>query len=1468
MTISNHKVNKNTLIVKFFSGSTGYAANNDESIEEVCVTKKIYDNFYIENLIPRSEYQYSWVTASAASDGRAEMAGYATSENWLEGNQTLSGSRVQKDGAYPMIQDNLGMNLWDRTYGLTQYNEHPSIPADRQYPIYDFLLNENQFQGNIYERQADNFTFRSAYDPLLNDEVINEVHGMQIGAMFLYALNGPYGWPIWKQIRAADGPAFRYMNRSACYNVIPQSRSFVDSNGKSYTEKVNPNQETYCETGVEMSGLPLIHGVNQKIGVMNNAQIISNPRFYEYDFSSRMSYFANKEMQARYSPDVIMPEDYVDLVSRYKSNNVTDVSGFISIDYSHVIWPKAKNYNRKVARDLEGFEFNWNDDRNERREGIVGGYYHPSKWCLDGRSSLTDPILIDGADRNVLLTTSSNVYESYGDKGILNTVENFFHNGSPFGIKTSPSMTWMGNTDPNNEGIFWTGDTPFSIPAQTGFAPFADSYEDWADHPRAIGQGMSKLAEFRISEHVRDIITQQGGNFLSDIDSFLTSTGSNSLSSDEFYETFATSEILKDFAKIRKDHKGIASPSRFELTAEAVMKFTPYEGFYPAERSVQLAELFSQSYAPSVSYTSSLEGAARDDSGLSSDVKFRNLMTPYFSPGILYNSIKAGLAVDFPVIKKKYTSFPFSTYNDYDFYSSTYGNAVVEASSAYENLGESYFKRLSFDSLISPEVELSGHALLDVHTHPSSSINVTASLGSTDGVYSMAMSNYLAEVPSFFLKGNAMSSLISAQDIDQDKYVMELGKTYKMRFIVRGCDEYDDAKNIEKAIDLGKRYNDEHLSSALTDTAQNSIIFSCLGSMVSQSYGKNYENFSRPYFDFQSFSSLYSPTYENFTGSYDHTGTAYGPGMTPSGWSIFLRGPETATSFEPTAEVSLYTPAYNEGYAYVDYEFKPYDENGNLENSSRKRRFSINEIVSNLTSSYYRAGRRLGGYIVNNATEFFGFAELPPPDEAPVDFFLSGSSHYARMSHELYHEMQLGSSFNLFDVVKNKNVSYDENGVVKSISDNIDAGDRLCIYPKWEVPIFDYSEAQKELPVSGSNNMARGVWSDWGQDLTGSNGLFMQITDVPSAKWSGPCVYGVLGEAEETPWQPVLSDGNTGSLADVIGMSKEPVRLGVVSDSKKISEAIVAVPYLDTPAGKKFIRMDKQLIDSIKDGTAVNPKQSVVDLVKSMQKYVIPPKFNFYKYDGKDGKASVDPVVMYFLEFEYEFDRDDMKRMWHNVSPKSIVKEATAKIGHELIPGELMSAIIDDSMKWMVFKVKQKGEWNYYNKTLSAKDDDKFRFDFTKTGKYVEPEYSYNWPYDYMSIIDRAKISATVKVETTEAMENRRGQFNVEDLSTLVPPTPIENIRNFADQPIADQFNRSFTQNAPEVPLLVIDPILILDTAIPMMVTPKRDLNPFKSTSDAVIEATPGKITPSSQAQKVVESVMSNRTKTTKTKIR
>jgi len=164
-------------------------------------------------------------------------------------------------------------------------------------------------------------------------------------------------------------------------------------------------------------------------------------------------------------------------------------------------------------------------------------------------------------------------------------------------------------------------------------------------------------------------------------------------------------------------------------------------------------------------------------------------------------------------------------------------------------------------------------------------------------------------------------------------------------------------------------------------------------------------------------------------------------------------------------------------------------------------------------------------------------------------------------------------------------------------------------------------------------------------------------------------------------------------------------------------------------------------------------------MVSAMKRYVFPPKFDFLTQLDSSGvslkspeevpKLNVNPIAMYIFEFKHVLSQQDITDIWQNLPPRlgSSFQSAESTVSHRLLKEEIMHEMNDSRVQWLVFKVKQKAKTNYYETTADALDDIKFKFNL-KGKETVVPAYSYNWPYDYCSIVELAKIEANVQFET------------------------------------------------------------------------------------------------------------------------
>ena len=357
-------------------------------------------------------------------------------------------------------------------------------------------------------------------------------------------------------------------------------------------------------------------------------------------------------------------------------------------------------------------------------------------------------------------------------------------------------------------------------------------------------------------------------------------------------------------------------------------------------------------------------------------------------------------------------------------------------------------------------------------------------------------------------------------------------------------------------------------------------------------------------------------------------------------------------------------------------------------------------------------------------------------------------------------KMPVGSSVTLFgkSIQPSLEFALSENGEQSRI-DKVSSGAknnvRWAISTKYECPVLDVSSSDYAANYttdivapsqifeleSGSvdYDLPRSVWTSYG------------TATPPSKKYSF--------ELRESFSRETIDSGIAGSLIELCGFTPDKKNIGSVAEQKVISEALMVVPYVDTPIknktlevedGKHFFRINNAELRrqkrSLEDnGFAVSEdirETSITQTITAMKDYVVPPHYDFLKY--KDIK----PFVAYFLEFEHTLSQRDLMDIWQGVSPSIALNPETdeVEISHDFDKHNFFHGIdLPSDIKFMVFKVKKKAEWNYYDITTDSTDDSRFKFDLKGDGKKeVVPEYNYNWPYDFFSLVERAKVDVDI----------------------------------------------------------------------------------------------------------------------------
>ena len=324
--------------------------------------------------------------------------------------------------------------------------------------------------------------------------------------------------------------------------------------------------------------------------------------------------------------------------------------------------------------------------------------------------------------------------------------------------------------------------------------PFYDSYENYLSDIKAKGKDYSIIPEFKVTEHL-EFYRNQSYDYNAENEKMFSisnvpsdSSVPQNSSEDDFFKVFTNSDFMKHFSVIRQDHEGVLEPHVLRLKCKAIKKFVPYDGFYPAERTTELVKQFMDSYGEHVTFVTGTS------TGLDSFSQYtRNLIKPLFAPGLLYNTIKSGLAVDYPIMTGDFNREYTININD----DTVTGEAVYELITLYNSAAifsnsttlskgtdgyhhKGWDKRIPFEALIEPEKYLAGVNINDDEPSVMARVDATVNWsGEGDSVYRAMAHNFFAESANFFLKGGKTTGISSIPETSFKEVTP--GQPYGMR---------------------------------------------------------------------------------------------------------------------------------------------------------------------------------------------------------------------------------------------------------------------------------------------------------------------------------------------------------------------------------------------------------------------------------------------------------------------------------------------------------------------------------------------------------------------------------------------------------------------------------------------------------------------------------------------------------------
>jgi len=963
--------------------------------------------------------------------------------------------------------------------------------------------------------------------------------------------------------------------------------------------------------------------------------------------------------------------------------------------------------------------------------------------------------------------------------------------------------------------------------------PFYNSYEDYAQDVRLAGQEYTIVPEFRISEVLPTY--QSRGDLRSLVKSTLTLTGSSqdnysAESNSDFIPRYATTDLIQYLSPFMeegsRDLEFNKNPRQLGLKSEAILKLLPYDGFYPMDRTLQIATLFSQSYSPA-------SAANWGGTSGSSAQRWRALHRPFFAPGVIYNSIKSGMGVEYPIWRAGRNHGEFRETSGYTVLAGALSGALPSGATIGQIPGnrrrrnddgadnfnfstsgvDSFFwsEKLPFEAILKPLEYISDQkkGILLSDLSPYLINDITGSISTTgsvdDTLYRLSISNFLATVPEFFLKkqeDNTNMTKFVAQvptlSKEPPQGTAPENTTQARTVLVKGQTAY--------VMEIGLKKTD------------------------------NFNLYNNPY-AFGSPTSSGSVDWQTITAAGADIATRTQVGSIPEGkpWPLH-RG-----------EFAPFTPPYYYGPSLVRIIYMP----------KQDKEVTLSEILY---------GHETYTEFVNENGQYFDFASGSFKIEDGSTIETSDYPPY-QWNRSWQNRMDLDASI-IID-----NIFPTELGNLSPLDQN-----KWVIMPKWECPALDFSSSAGTYDFSSSINPASfetetlGMWHQYGVEPRTNEGVYLYLSDVNENSLEYRLVGNPAGSEYPGSFASVTSYvqkvkkipkfvfdagvNNFESLAKLVGFREDDImppgqwvperakRMGQLAEDneKTISEAVLAMPFWYDTKTEEYVCMTMTA-----DATQLGPK--IKEFRRAFTKYSLPPALkdsiasmiptdypevsrtilpfgpDDYESSFNDYSVARTPII-YLFEHTATLTKQDLGDIWQGVMPDlaKYLKKTVTSIDHYM-PGEQIEQtqtvfpeilqtqldlgvaqtghprvdLIDVTgspsgfqreIRWLVFKVKQRGPTSYYetifNEINTGKGSRSFQNLFgyisadpgispalreaieRQKNVYTESLYNaqdlgqerntYNWPYDYCSLIEMTKLTAKTGFRPQLETETREYQ--------------------------------------------------------------------------------------------------------------
>jgi hypothetical protein len=1180
------------------------------------------------------------------------------------------------------------------------------------------------------------------------------------------------GYPLGSDVSAYYNPHFSLSNNGNYLHENPLSRYQIANNVFSFV--VSPSPETIRTFGTDQNQIEYITSrygelrtfdevpITSKyfplrflfgVGIDNerieNKEVLSIPNIervlIKSSFANEIDYFVNEDINNYYGLSSVTEEDYEKIKEFYLDGGLdadgSPITTFEFLKYREIVFPREINTYKTYVRQRPNYQNNfWRSTRAERQSASTkdngfGNNVTQSIWYMDAEDNFETMSTVElgiTASNGTGILQNQYTHFSYvvgpGNKpGNMGSgpIYNRRHAVPTTASVVSPlAMPIPETASAAGLGPLFQGSALWEAGVQSGKNPFYSSYNDFASDFRGAGKSYSVVPEFRMSQHIVSLLNSGSLTAIPDLFEITGGlSGATDSTTQEFYETYSTSDFLKHFAKIKKDHNDFIDPSVMTLRCKAIKKFLAYDSFYPQQRTGDIAKQFYDSYGDFID----VYQAAGAFPG-SANIGKQPFFDPLIAPGVLFNSIKSGIACDYPIMLS--------------------GALSVEESGSFYGISDqnSFDYRVPFEALLKPGAYLAGKSLIFNEPHPSGTFLGVNPKSQWNGktkndLYLRMISNFLAEVPEFFLENQSFSTLASLPQSDPNFGNAVAGREYVMRL---------------------RLYSTTISGSGLFTPIVGEDKLDSYGAPQDLNNKQDVIMYSRP--------------------------SAFGPAVASGRYANNIHY-DSRDGFNP-----CYTPPYYYGEAWIDYKFT----------ATETKKYSASEIINNLSASAIRFDSDEmtafvpGGIAFDEGTlEFTG----PARDSSMDPFYQLNSWGPSEVKYPLnVSSMQLFASVNDRGLgkieatnEKNNTIVLPDSNIISTDRDSPET--RWVIQTKFETPILNFKDVDLTVSPIGAQT-PRGMWHQYGVLPNYNEGIYLQTTKIPH-----PWLKQKLGDS--TTWKL------TGSLLDLCGFSNDPAKIGQVAGSKTIAEAVVAVPFIEVSGVKKFFEISQenynnskkffQAVDIVNKGGNPdnlglgNPEfweeragASIIDQVRKMKKFVFPPTMDFVNNED------ITPFSMYIFEFTHALGQQDLADIWQGVPPTigNTFDTSEASISHPLLANELLGfgdgrdktvtgGDVPTKLRWMVFKVKQRANTNYFDKIVNVKGTNQRRPKHTKviSDKTKQDLISYNWPYDFFSLVELVKIDAEVtfsdiKVENNTTENVVKGNEKREKSSRTINQNP------------------------------------------------------------------------------------------------